>query len=136
MTVLLQVEEQNTVARHLYESLGFTAERTFNIWRRSSTARIPAPQNATYITHRRPDEWKAEYDLAERVRPNPQGGIGWLRPLTTGLFRPSLFKLIGDLFNMRSLERLIVRTDTDRVLRASPMDRIRVRLQLDPADVG
>ncbi len=143
VTVLLQVEDQNSVARHLYESLGFAAERTFNIWRRSSTARIPAPQNAVYITHRRPDEWKAEYDLAERVRPNPQGGIGWLRPLTTGLFRPSLFKLIGDLFNMRSLERLIVRTDTDRVLRASlwiesafAASSIQLTLLVDPDYAG
>ncbi len=143
VTVLLQVEDQNSVARHLYESLGFTAERTFNIWRRSSTARIPAPQNAVYITHRRPDEWKAEYDLAERVRPNPQGGIGWLRPLTTGLFRPSLFKLIGDLFNMRSLERLIIRTDTDRVLRASlwiesafAANSIQLTLLVDPDYAG
>ncbi|MBK9751553.1 MAG: GNAT family N-acetyltransferase [Chloroflexi bacterium] len=118
-TTVLQVEDGNDVARHLYESLGFTADRTFHIWRRSSTARIPAPQDAVYITRRRPDEWKAEYDLAQRVRPNAQGGMGWLRPLTTGLFRPSLTKMISDLFNMRSIERLIVRTDTDHVLRAS-----------------
>jgi len=56
--------------------------------------------------------------LALRLRPNHLGGMGWLRPTRAELFRPSLFKLIGDAFNLRSVERLIVRGD-DHKLRAS-----------------
>lgn len=118
-SAVLQVEETNATARHLYESLGFVTQRTFNQWRRGSTVRVPPPQNRVYITRRRPNEWKAEYELAARLRPNAQGGLGWLRPTLPGLFRPSLFKLLGDLFNMRSLERLIVRSEADDQLRAS-----------------
>lgn len=116
---LLQVEESNALARRLYENLGFKAERTFHVWRRSSTARIPAPQSTVYITHRRPDEWKAEYELAARLRPNAHGGMGWLRPTLPDLFRPSLLKMLVDVVNMRSLERLIVRSPHDDRLRAS-----------------
>lgn len=117
-TTLLQVEEPNHIARSLYASLGFVEQRTWNLWRRSSMATIPRAQNAPYISQRRAAEWKTEYDLALRLRPNHLGGMGWLRPTRAELFRPSLFKLIGDAFNLRSVERLIVRGD-DHKLRAS-----------------
>ncbi len=143
VTALLQVEEANHVARHLYESLGFVSQRTFTLWRRNSSARIPSPQNANYITHRRPDEWKVEFDLANRIRPNMRGGIGWLRPTSQNLFRPSFFKLIGDMINLRSLERLIIRSEHDDQLKASlwiesgfASNATQLTLLVDPDDAG
>lgn len=115
-TAILQVVDPNPVALHLYESLGFTAERRWTFWRRSSGVRTPPPltESSPYITHRRPNEWRAEYALAADVRPAEQGGVGWLRPLVPGLFHRGLLGMLGDLINLRSIERLIVRNENDR----------------------
>ncbi len=118
-TAILQVELRNEIARHLYERLGFVAERTFTQWRRSSSARTPPPfpfsDPSIYITRRRPQDWRGEYALAERVRPANQGGIGWLRPLHPRLFHRSLFKSLSDLIGFRSLERLVVQDEQNRL---------------------
>ncbi|MDZ4769967.1 MAG: GNAT family N-acetyltransferase [Chloroflexota bacterium] len=110
---ILQVHDPNAVALHLYERLGFTFERKFTTWRAPSMTRIPPPlrANELYITRRRPDEWRAEYALAQAVRPNERGGVGWLRPTVPGLFRKPLWVLLGDMINLRAIERLIVRGD-------------------------
>ena len=114
---LLQVEADNEVARHVYERLGFVAEQSWTQWRRSNSARIPAPltDSAFYITRRRANEWMSEYALAQRLR--AQGGIGWLRPLHPRLFRRTLRGYLSDMINLRSLERLVIR-DADDDLRA------------------
>lgn len=109
---ILQVHEPNPAALTLYERLGFVTERRFTTWRLNSSDRLPAPRAAdVYITRRRPDEWRAEYALAQQVRPDQQGGVGWLRPTVPGLFRRGWGTAFGDLFNMRSIERLVVRED-------------------------
>lgn len=107
---VLQVDADNSVAQRLYERAGFVAERAWTTWRRSSTGRIPAtaPLSSAYITRRRRADWRAEYALAERVRPAAQGGVGWLRPLHRSLFHKSLFAQIGDWISLRSFERLAV----------------------------
>lgn len=108
-TIVLQVEAQNEIARHLYLELGFHEERTFTQWRRHPNRRLPLPlENPPYITRRRASEWREEMALAERLRPNERGGIGWMRPLSKSLFRTSLLKQIGDMFNLRNHERLAV----------------------------
>jgi hypothetical protein len=111
----LQVEADNGIAYHLYEHLGFRAERTWTQWRRSSNVRAPQPFDhpAFYITRRRPNEWRSEYALAQRVRPAWQGGIGWLRPLHPSLFHRSLFNRLRDLLSFRQMERLIIREDDE-----------------------
>lgn len=116
--VILQVEADNAIARHLYERLGFVAERSWTQWRRSSTMRTPPPFDygnhpSIYITRRRPNEWRAEYALAQRLRPAVLGGMGWLRPLHAHLFRRPLLKRLGDLISFRSLERLVIRGERD-----------------------
>lgn len=110
---VLQVEADNAIAYHLYEHLGFRAERTWMQWRRSSSVRAPQPfeHPAFYITRRRANEWRSEYALAERLRPAAQGGLGWLRPLHPSLFRRSLIGRLRDLLSFRQMERLIIRKD-------------------------
>ncbi len=112
---VLQVEANNAVAYHLYERLGFRAERTWTQWRRSSTVRTPAPMSHPdfTITRRRPTEWRAEYALAERLRPAQQGGLGWLRPLHPSLFRRSLLARLRDFLSLRQFERLVIRDAGD-----------------------
>lgn len=117
---ILQVVDPNLVALHLYEKMGFVKERHFTYWRRPSSARMPTPlAQDIYITQRRSGEWRAEMALAARVRPAKEGGVGWLRPMVEGLFRRSLWQQIIDLMNLRSIERLIVRDDKVKQIRAS-----------------
>jgi hypothetical protein len=114
----LQVEENNTIARKLYASLGFVVNGTWRQWRRSSSARIPSPLEtpSIYITRRRRGEWRAEYALAQRIRPY---GLGWQRPLHKGLFQRSLLTYLNDVINMRSVERLVIHSEDEQTIRAS-----------------
>ena len=115
---ILQVEENNDTARRLYTSLGFETEGTWRHWRRTASARVPAPRdNSTiYITQRRRGEWRAEYALAQRTRPN---GLGWQRPLHPRIFHRSLSGFLNDVINMRSIERLVIHSQDERAIRAS-----------------
>ncbi len=115
---VLQVDAENTVARRLYERLGFGYERGWTTWRRTPSARIPATihEVKAYITRRRDTEWQAEYELAKQVRSFEQGGLGWQRPLHPRYFRPSLLRSLGDWLSLRHTERLIIRDTTERIL--------------------
>lgn len=110
---ILQVDTANSIAQHLYLSLGFRAERAFTHWKRSSSHRLPPPFDmraaGLYMTRRRPGEWRAEYALAALTRPAQDGGIGWMRPLHVDGFRPSWRRALSDLINMRTIERLVIR---------------------------
>lgn len=118
---VLQVDADNHTARRLYERLGFFDERGWILWRRSGSLRIPPPldNQVAHVTHLRRGEWRAEYELARRVRPAEQGGIGWQRPLDTHLFRKPLLRQIGDWLNMRHEERLVIRSDDEQRILAS-----------------
>ncbi|MBN1967419.1 MAG: GNAT family N-acetyltransferase, partial [Anaerolineae bacterium] len=79
---VLQVEADNSGAYALYEGLGFHELRTFTRWRRATHHVIPPalPESLPLrqLTPRDGDRLAA---LAELVRPDHRGGIGWLRPL-------------------------------------------------------
>lgn len=115
---ILQVEENNAPARRLYTSLGFVVDGTWHHWRRTSSARVPASPDSSpiYITQRRRGEWRAEYALAQRARPN---GLGWQRPLHQRIFHRSLGTYLNDLINMRSIERLVIHSEDQQQIRAS-----------------
>jgi hypothetical protein len=118
---VLQVDQDNEVARRLYERLGFVNERGWILWRRGGSLRIPPPltEHPVRITHRRHSEWQAEYALAQRLRPEEKGGMGWLRPLHVSLFRKPVLKQIADWLNMRTEERLVIRSENEEELLAS-----------------
>jgi ribosomal protein S18 acetylase RimI-like enzyme len=117
---VLQVEADNHKARRLYQTLGYIDERGFTQWRRGSTLRQPPPPAPSpYITKLRRGEWREEFALAARVRPASAGGIGWMRPLHRGLFHRSLFGMFGDFVNLRSVERLIIRSQDERKVHAA-----------------
>lgn len=120
-TAILQVDHDNLSAIHLYERLGFRAERTWITWRRSGSARVPPAisPNSVHISRRRDSEWKAEYALAQRLRSEETGGIGWMRPLHPDLFHKPLGKIIGDWLALRSMERLVIHGEDDSRLLAS-----------------
>ncbi len=119
--VVLQVDVANESAQRVYERLGFIHERSWILWRRSSSVRVPPPldDQSIYITHRRRGEWQAEYALAQRVRPATQGGIGWQRPLMVTQFRKPLLAQINSWVNMRSQERLVIRSDDECQIHAA-----------------
>jgi ribosomal protein S18 acetylase RimI-like enzyme len=111
---ILQVDYDNRNAIKLYENLGFVRERAFTTWTRSSYASSPpgSSENHVFITHPRPGEWQAEYQLAQQARPDNYGGIGWEKPLTTKYFRHSFWRRLLDIFSLSGTERLIIRAES------------------------
>lgn len=145
-TAILQVDAENAVAQHLYTSVGFRAERTWTTWRRSSSGRVPvmSPGSNAYITRRRRGDWRAEYALAERVRPASRGGLGWLRPLHRGLFQRSLWSTLVDWVSLRSVEHLVIHDDGEHALlpaalwieNAFAASSVQLTLMVDPDFAG
>lgn len=141
---VLQVDEDNHPARHLYRTLGFREERTWTTWRRSSSIRTPTAHYSenVYIRRRRLGEWKTEMALANRLRPQHQGGMGWMRPLHPSLFRRSFWQTMGDWLSLRTIERLVIRAaEGDRLLaslwaESSFASRTRLTLMVDPLFQG
>lgn len=108
----LQVDADNGGARSLYEGLGFDAQRVFIRWRRASHLRTPDPLPDVPPVRRlaRRDSDRL-YDLAARVRPNEQGGMGWLRPTRRANFRPSQLDTLRFLLSGQRSEFWIVPGD-------------------------
>ncbi len=128
---VLQVDATNNTAHRLYTRLGFRDERTFIRWQRSSHIRPPLPlQRMPDITLRQPNEWNSEYTLAQLVRPNVRGGLGWLRPTSPDLFRPSLLHSLGGWITGHNQEHWIIRDPGDRHIVAS----LRVSTSFGSAD--
>ena len=117
---ILQVDADNYTAQRLYRRLGFVDERAWTTWRRPITAvRPPMLPQGPHITHRTGAEWLAEYRLAQQMFPVERGGLGWLRPLYPGQFRRSLWSRVKDWVSLRSLERLIIRSEDEGLILAS-----------------
>lgn len=142
-SAILQVDSENHSARNLYRSLGFVEERTWTSWRRSGSSLLPQPlETDVYIRRRRRAEWRDEWLLAQRIRPQAQGGLGWLRPTHPSQFQQNLLQKVGDWLNLRSTERLVIRTPEEDFLAASLYiesslgGRVRLTLLVDPRFSG
>jgi hypothetical protein len=117
---ILQVDADNEPAKRVYLKLGFKHERAWTAWRRNSLISRPPPlPNGPHIAHRATGEWRAEYALAERVRPDDLGGIGWLRPLHIAQFRQPFWKQLTDWLTLQTTERLVIRSDDESQIHAS-----------------
>jgi ribosomal protein S18 acetylase RimI-like enzyme len=111
---VLQVDADNEGARRLYARLGFREEREFIRWNRSSHVRPPQRlAEMPFMTLRRANEWRSEYELARLVRPNQRGGLGWLRPTHPKFFQPSLWRTLSGWTIGHSEEHWIVRDEHD-----------------------
>lgn len=138
---ILQVNYDNQGAIRLYEQMHFIRERAFTTWWRSPLSTpVPPFDHDLYITRRRSSEWQAEYQLANRVRPNQQGGIAWLKPTHPGAFRTTFLQGVQNFFSMSHKERLIIRTADQQGIAAAlwietglATSRNRLTLLVDPA---
>ncbi len=118
--VILQVDCANEAALRLYEAGGFSYERAWVHWRRSSRARASAaPRHDFHITRLRRNEGAAEFALAQSARPNSRGGLGWLKPLRKADFCPSPWQRARKWLSMNSIEKLIIRSGDQREILAS-----------------
>ena len=107
--VVLQVDEDNEIARHVYRQAGFGEENVVCLWSRSRQIRPPVVTVDAPSVLRRPRlAWRAEYELAARTRPPERGGISWLRPLEMADFRAGPQALVVQLLAGRWRERRVV----------------------------
>ncbi|MBZ0289049.1 MAG: GNAT family N-acetyltransferase, partial [Anaerolineae bacterium] len=114
-TAILQVDAHNDTARRLYQRLGFVDEQAWTVWKRTSSAHVSPDDRDIFISMRRGDEWRLEFELAQHLR--SKGGMGWQRPLHPSLFRKPLLQHLDDWMNLRSQERLVIRSpDQSRLL--------------------
>lgn len=106
---VLQVDADNDGARTLYDSLGFRAQRTFTRWRRAAHYRLPdAPPVSPGLRRLAASDSDALYTLANRIRPNEQGGMGWLRPTRRADFHPARLRSLRLLLGGQHTEYWIV----------------------------
>lgn len=92
-TAILQVDDDNAVAVHLYEQLGFSQVVTQTAWTRPSLlAPPPALENTPFeMRLRAPAEWSAQWEFATLARP---AGVYWNQPLQARDFRPQWGKTL------------------------------------------
>ncbi len=116
--IVLQVNYDNVSALRLYERHGFIYERAWRLWRRSGILKTPISGTRDFhITRLRRSEWESEFALAQAVRPNSRGGLGWLKPVHKTYFRVPLWKQLLNLFSLNDTEKLIIRSEkTDEIL--------------------
>lgn len=116
---ILQVEADNAAARALYASLGFREQRTFTVWR-CPAYRRPSLL-ATALPSARPlmaADIERVTALAERVRPNERGGLGWLRPVSPAVFRPARFPALRQALSGMRADTWVVPGDDDSITAA------------------
>ncbi|MEP7288999.1 MAG: GNAT family N-acetyltransferase [Chloroflexota bacterium] len=128
---ILQVDASNEIAQHLYNRLAFRQERTFTRWIRSAHLR-PATRlpEMPFMTLSEAREWPVELKLAELVRPNSAGGLGWLRPTHPDNFRGSIWQTFVDWMTARGEEHWIVRGEDGTSIQAV----LRVRMSFGGSD--
>lgn len=122
--VVLQVEEDNTGAIDLYQSLKFKQVGTALIWHLShyhiqpiaSTQPInnrkPDQYDGFRITPLRSDDWLAAYELDRAAFPL---AMQWPEPVTRTSYKPTIWKSITGLLNGTQQEIWVAKTD-DRQL--------------------
>lgn len=94
--VLLQVRADNTVARHLYEKLGFTSICQEGLWRLAASPADPQPPDPSVPFCRLPAmAWQERLELARAARSEL---ATWAEELDPAEYQVGLFRLVGELF--------------------------------------
>jgi ribosomal protein S18 acetylase RimI-like enzyme len=105
----LQVEADNTPARALYEDLGFELERTFTRWRRNTYLPDPdRPAESLSLRRLQRNDVDALYALAQEIRPDTRGGMGWQRPTRRDAFKPARLATLRQLFTGRRVDTWVL----------------------------
>lgn len=103
--VLLQVDDDNAGAIALYQQLGFRRVATQTLWKRASHAEVPAHYSSPFdVRLRGANEWQAQWQLAQRLRPF---GLQWNQPLASTTFRPTLGQNLLAFFEGQTVEHWI-----------------------------
>lgn len=132
---ILQVDDTNTTAQSLYRSLGFYAQRTFTRWVRTASARVPDPlPTMPRLWRRPPHEWRAEQALAELLRPNARGGMGWLRPIGPRTFHAGPLARFAESLVGTLRESHVVYRDFARREQAGLLGAVRVSMAFGASD--
>ncbi len=84
-TLMLQVRSTQQGALYLYDSLGFHDYSRRTVWRRPPQRTKPEHPQGTPIRRRSPEEWHAQWTLANQLHPE---GLVWPYPLSPNTFRP------------------------------------------------
>lgn len=109
--VLLQVDATNAGAQNLYEKLGFQALGSFTRWQWFPDDLDDAPPrrpHAPDIKRRTGPAWKTHFELAQKVRPNSSGGVGWLRPTRPRTFRRTSGQLFWAILGIESQQHWVI----------------------------
>lgn len=107
---VLQVDAPNTAARHLYETLGFRTQRIFTRWRRAAYHKTPLtpPHHSLPVRRMQRREAPQLLALAEALRPNHRGGMGWQRPTARDSLRPARLGFAHMLFSGQQTDYWVV----------------------------
>ena len=83
--IVLQVDADNTGALSLYKDLGFTQTTARIIWTREGFP-LDEKRDSAPMRKRRPEEWRAQWELAQRFMPE---GLVWPYALKASFYQTS-----------------------------------------------
>jgi ribosomal protein S18 acetylase RimI-like enzyme len=95
--ILLQVDRDHPETQVLYASFGFRPLATRTTWVRRG-GRVPIATKTGPSRRRKREEWKGQWELANRVHPE---GLIWPYPTTSSFFRPRGFVEVRGLGGVR-----------------------------------
>jgi ribosomal protein S18 acetylase RimI-like enzyme len=87
--IILQVDQDNDAAKHLYLSLGFRATGPRTTWVGRMSELNLSTSLVSPVRRRKSSEWGQQWDLARRLHPE---GLVWPYPTRAGYFRPSVWQ--------------------------------------------
>lgn len=101
-SVWLHVRDDNAVAAHLYESLGFVKRVLRATWQIDSRKFVPSqPESGFQIQRRSPKEWVFQRAWLQNAYPKE---VIWNLPLRTNQFSPGFWNSFSRFFDDKTIE--------------------------------
>lgn len=123
--ILLQVDQQNASAIHLYASLGYEWLGAMTTWQvahhllqgLAAPDGQPSPDRVGRLRLRRlgSDEWRAAYELDRQVLP---ADLHWPQPVREDAYKQGLWRWVSNALAARQVETWVVADDDDHQLLA------------------